>query len=432
MAKPNLALIPAAQGSKLFSVLPSSGVGDFDFTRSGSATRINSQGLIETVGNGVSRLNYPMIDGKVVGCPHHILEPQRSNLIQYSEDFSQSYWTKTRASITSNSIISPDGTLNASKLIEDTANGSHFLLVNPVYTTSSVNNVVSLSLFAKKSERDLQIQSYASGGGENPKVNFDLTNGTTNSVGNITPTFSIESFGNDWYRCTLTYTVSQSGSGVRFYISMVNNNNTSYQGDGTSGIYIWGAMLEQGSYATSYIPTNGEVNGVTRQAESANGSGDAATFNDSEGVLMAEFSVFDFVTNSKAISIYKTSSPTTNAVILYYNGNRIAFDILNPSGTVSVTTNISNAKELNKVAIKYKSGDIALWFNGVELVTRTNTLSLNGLDKLEFDFTTNNDFYGKTKQLQYYDSALTDSELEQLTSWTSFTDMAEGQLYTIE
>ena len=65
MAKPKLALIPAAQGSKLFSVLPSSGVGDFTFTRSGSATRINSQGLIETVANGVSRLNYPMIDGKV-------------------------------------------------------------------------------------------------------------------------------------------------------------------------------------------------------------------------------------------------------------------------------------------------------------------------------------------------------------------------------
>ena len=84
MAKPKLALIPAAQGSKLFSVLPSSGVGDFDFTRSGSATRINSQGLIETVDDGVSRLNYPMIDGKVVGCPHHILEPQRTNLFTYS------------------------------------------------------------------------------------------------------------------------------------------------------------------------------------------------------------------------------------------------------------------------------------------------------------------------------------------------------------
>ena len=117
MAKPKLALIPAAQGSKLFSVLPSSGVGDFDFTRSGSATRINSQGLIETVGNGVSRLNYPMIDGKVVGCPHHILEPARTNLVTYSENFAGSGWNNF-ASINPipNSTISQQGILNASTL----------------------------------------------------------------------------------------------------------------------------------------------------------------------------------------------------------------------------------------------------------------------------------------------------------------------------
>ena len=67
MAKPTLALIPASQGSKLFSVLPSSGVGDFDFSRGSAATRINSEGLIETVVSGQSRLDYPLIDGKVVG-----------------------------------------------------------------------------------------------------------------------------------------------------------------------------------------------------------------------------------------------------------------------------------------------------------------------------------------------------------------------------
>ena len=105
MAKPKLALIPSSQGSKLYSVLPSSGVGDFDFSRSGGATRINSQGLIETVASGVSRLNYPLIDGKVVGCPSHLLEPQSTNLIQYSEDFSNAYWTKARLTETSNSVI---------------------------------------------------------------------------------------------------------------------------------------------------------------------------------------------------------------------------------------------------------------------------------------------------------------------------------------
>ena len=116
MAKPKLALIPAAQGSKLFSVLPSSGVGDFDFTRSGSATRINSQGLIETVDDGVSRLNYPMIDGKVVGCPHHILEPQRTNLFTYSQSFQGWSDTGTNTTTVQDDAISPDGSLNALKI----------------------------------------------------------------------------------------------------------------------------------------------------------------------------------------------------------------------------------------------------------------------------------------------------------------------------
>ena len=90
MAKPKLCLIPATQGSKLYSVLPR--LGDFNFSRNTAATRINKDGLIETVAVGKSRLNYPLIDGVVNGCPSHLLEPSRLQLIQYSEDFSQSSW----------------------------------------------------------------------------------------------------------------------------------------------------------------------------------------------------------------------------------------------------------------------------------------------------------------------------------------------------
>ena len=137
MAKPKLALIPAAQGSKLFSVLPSSGVGDFDFTRSGSATRINSQGLIETVANGQSRLNYPLIDGKVVGCPHHILEPQATNVIINSNVFTPN----SNVIVNTDNSISPDGTLNASKV---TANSGTSLKLIDTNGASSGTYIRSL------------------------------------------------------------------------------------------------------------------------------------------------------------------------------------------------------------------------------------------------------------------------------------------------
>ncbi len=147
MAKPNLAYIPATIGDKVYSILPNDGVGDFDFDRASTATRINAQGLIETVASGENRLNYSLLDGEVVGCPHLLLEPARTNLVQYSEDFSNGYWIRTRTTVSANNIISPDGTLNADKIIETTDTGLH--AVSETFTVvSGVSHTVSV--FIKK------------------------------------------------------------------------------------------------------------------------------------------------------------------------------------------------------------------------------------------------------------------------------------------
>ena len=125
MAKPKLALIPAAQGDKFYSVLPSDGVGDFDFTRGSSATRINAQGLIETVADTSSRLNYDLLNGKVVNCPHYLLEPASTNLYSYSSAFTNI--NDFNLTVTDNVAISPQGNLNASSIIPSTSNNVHYL-----------------------------------------------------------------------------------------------------------------------------------------------------------------------------------------------------------------------------------------------------------------------------------------------------------------
>ena len=396
MAKPNLALIPAAQGSKLFSVLPSSGVGDFDFTRSGSATRINSQGLIETVANGVSRLNYPMIDGKVVGCPHHILEPQRTNLIPYSEDFSDSYWYKSGTyTITNNYGISPDGTNNSTRIQGD------------------ANTVVYRDVGSSTDARSIYVKATSGSG----SIQLLSHHNNTNNV------FAIDE---NWKRVEIN---SASVLGDNFYV-------VDFRGASTDvfDIEIWGAQLEEGSYPTSYIPTNGSA--VTRSAEVANGSGDAATFNKSEGVLMAEISaladnaVFKLLSiNSGTVENHITVGIATTSNNLYVD-SKIGNSVVISNGAIS-----ANQQDFNKILIKYKSGSNSIYLNGFKIDFNSNTFTPTGnqLNELEFAYYTNTlNFYGKTKQIQYYNSALTDSELEQLTSWTSFSDMANGQLYTIE
>ena len=134
-----LPVAPEKKAGKIYSLKPTDGTGDFDFTRSGSATRINKDGLIELVSSNVPRLNYPLIDGVVSGCPSLLLEPARTNLLTYSEDFSNAYWTKSNVSLTSG-FISPDGTANAFKLVENNSTGAHWIVVTSFVETSSLLN----------------------------------------------------------------------------------------------------------------------------------------------------------------------------------------------------------------------------------------------------------------------------------------------------
>ena len=421
MAKPKLALIPAAQGTKFYSVLPSDGSGDFTFARGSVATRINAQGLIENVASGVSRLNYPMIDGVVKGCPHHILEPARTNYIPYSEDFSNAAWTKFGGGtgavpiVTLNQGISPDGTNNATRIEFSIAAG----------TTTSDQSIVLDSVTvpsADTTQKSIYLKSNTSNSYE--LIIYESTNASGTNVKKITVT-------TEWKRFVVYGAVSSTTSGLAFGLRNINVSGVSQSAD----VLVYGAQLESGSFPTSYIPTSGESGGVTRSAETATGAGDASTFNDSEGVLMAEISAENETSSfARRISILNTTSnriligaesasSTIRTVITV--GGSSKFDV---SSSQLVTTN-------NKIAVKYSSNGSEMYINGftVGISAIDSSFPSSTLNDLQFGSGNGNSpFYGNTKQLQYFDSALADTQLEQLTSWQSFRDMANGQLYTIE
>jgi len=423
MAKPKLCLIPATVGDKVYSILPSNGVGDFNFTRGSEATRVNAQGLIERVASGENRLNYSLLDGEVVGCPSLLLEPQRTNLIPYSEDFSQPNWSKVNATIELNSTISPDGTLNASKIIDDATNGYH--RITDAFTTPSSGNF-TYSIFLKKGTlTTAQFQVFD--GTTAASAFVDLENGTIRSDGQGI-NHKIENYGNGWYRCFISGVYAGSTTTVYVYTKQKTPN---YIGSGDY-LYIWGAQFEEGSYATSYIPTNGSA--VTRVAETCNGSGDADTFNDSEGVLMVEASSLVNSDTYRLISLNDNSNSNEIFVGFRFDTGKLYYNI--DSGDVGQSSFISDVTALNtscKFCVKYKQNDISFYINGFKLYSDPIANMPTGLSVLKMS--RGNDtqpFYGNTKQIQYFDSALSDTELEQLTSWDSFRDMTQAQLYTIE
>lgn len=394
---------PNIKAGKIYCLKPTDGTGDFTFSRASSATRVNSEGLIEEVLSNVPRLNYPMIDGVVSGCPSLLLEPSRSNLVTYSEDFTQSAWVKTRVSISSNVIVSPYGTLNADKIISDATLNSHFIRDD----ISSTIGVVSV--FAKADEFTfLKLSTNAFGF---QASYFDLVNGTfVQSADHIA---KIENYGNGWFRCSIY--VSQAFT--QFYVENAGNSaSATHLGDGVSGIYIWGAQVEAGSYPTSYIPTNGSS--VTRSAETCNNSGDANTFNDSEGVLFAEIAALANDGTERRLSLQDngtfdavriTFTPTANSLTaVVYNNSANQFNAVHI---------LDDATTFNKIAIKYKQNDFALWVNGIEVATDTNgsVFSEGSLDKLSYELNGIAKVYAKTKDLRVYNTALTDQQLQQLT-----------------
>ena len=422
MATPKLALIPTGyKAGKLYSVLPESGVGDFTVVRATEATRVNEAGLIETMGANVPRLDY-----SAGGCPVLLTESQRTNSIIQSENFSNAAWGKSGVTITSNSIISPDGTLNADLLTADGTNLQHAVL------QSNTSSSKTMSIFAKAGTQQF-IQILTSGTAA-PVANYDLINGTTNLVGSSS-TASIENYGNGWYRCILSTTDAAAGT---FYIcysqSLVSGRFPSFASSNT--VYLWGAQSEiSASYPSSYIKTEGSA--VTRNGDQVFGAGDAATFNDSEGVLMAEISALADDLTNRRISISNGTTSDNDRINLMYTSasNQIVINY-KASGTtrVSFSYTLNDVTDYNKVLMLYKSGDFRFYVNGFKLDTDSNTTMIadGTLSELAFEDATNgNPFYGNTKQLQYFNTVLTDSELETLTSWTSFIEMAQAQNYNI-
>jgi hypothetical protein len=410
---PTLALIPSGvKASKVYSVLPTDGTGDFTFSRAGAlpsfnATRVNSDGLIEEVLSNVPRLNYPMIDGVVSGCPSLLLEPQRSNLILRSEEFDNASWTKNNSSISANSVVSPDGSTNADSLIENTANASHNIFQSVNVT---IGTTYTISFFVKANGRTRF--RIADNFGRLPlNVIFDLSTVTV-----VSGTGSISDYGNGWYRCTVSSTATATASEFIYIIMVSSGTTTTYTGDGVSGLYLWGAQLEAGSYSSSYIPTVAST--VTRVAETASKTGLSSLIGQSEGTFFIELSSLSNSVVNEQISISDGTDANTVKFVFgsAVSGIRTEGRITSIS-QFAITKLTSDYNTNKKIAFSYKQNDFKFYYNG-ELVgvDISGNIPAN-LSVIRFSTgASTNPFYGKVKNLQVYPTALSDVELIALTT----------------
>jgi hypothetical protein len=176
------------------------------------------------------------------------------NLLGFSEAFDNATWTKARASIVTGAQANPvNGAFNAQKLMEDTSNNSHF--AQQAVASIVGGTTVTVSAYVKAAGRNFFVIVTSDQAGTFRTSYFDLANGTLGTVASG-HTASITAVGNGWYRCAITQAQSATTGVFTYYPSLAAvNGSTSYQGDGNSGIYIYGAQLSDSASLDPYVPT---------------------------------------------------------------------------------------------------------------------------------------------------------------------------------
>ena len=268
-------------------------------------------------------------------------------------------WDKTNVSITSNNIISPDGTQNADRVTRTNTSSTYFYNTN---TTTSSNR--ANSIFLKKGTIDQATilgNSYSSG----TYATFNLSNGTIISSTGCTP--FIEQYKDGWYRCGIIQT-----NGVSYVLLVTLNGYTNETVTNGEYLYAWGGQCELGTYPTSYIPTTSAT--VTRPADSTNNTNTtnvASVVGQTEGVLYSD--LFFEANGAERNYMYLNTNNSYNNGFLYLVGtatNRLAVDIYNFPNTQQFSSQSPTLTAGRyKAAIAYKQNDFAFYLNGVQIGT---------------------------------------------------------------
>jgi hypothetical protein len=333
--------------------------------------------------------------------------------LPYSEQFDNAAWTKANATISANAINSPSGTLTADKLVENSTNNNHYVNGGSITFTAGT---YSISIFAKAAERNV-LQIFLNGSANvDAYANFNLTTGVVSAFNAATAT--IQSVGNGWYRCNLTANVAASLVPSAYYC--IQNSTTAtraatYLGDGTSGLFIWGAQLELGAYPTSYIPT--VASSVTRNADVISKTGISSLIGQTEGTMFLDAYYPQSTGNYETLFVLNPSSGVGAGYVVIdrYPDNKIVCEYNSGGSQAKIISSSTYVSQRLKIAFAYKANDFVAYVNGVQIGTDTSGLVNLTLSDLTLNYIPNFST-GKINSAQLYKTRLSNSELSQLTT----------------
>lgn len=397
------------------------------FSRGTGATRVNASGFIEVVGNTDPRFDYDPVTLAPRGL---LIEEARTNLLVRSEEFDNASWVKTSATVTANSTNAPSGTVSADTFIPGNGINLGAAILNQDISkaASAVTYAVSVYVKAAGYNRVL-IRCQDSGGTTNrADVVVSLVDGAITGAATAAGTFSaasaiVQNAANGFYRIALTFTSSTDP----FLRTMVlAQDSVATVGNGTSGIFLYGAQLEAGAFATSYIPTVAST--VSRSADVATmtGTNFSSWYNQNEGTFVFNFGAFNFA------GVMAGSGPYDAAIGAVTNGVRAGrqfsaqnfngWVVQNKTGTPVGTAAISGSSAFGPISGPVAAHRLAIFqtpssaggvVNGGVVSSTALTVAPTGTADM---FYINPSMNGWFRAIAYYNTRLPNTQLQTLTA----------------
>ena len=358
----------------------------FNFTRSTGGTRVNKNGLIEMVTNNKPRIDFLNDSNGAL-----LLEPSRTNLVTYSEQFDNAAWGKLASGtasvpvVTSNQGESPEGVNNASKVVFDRGAG----------TTSTDFSRLYFSSGSAPASASIYIKSFDG-------THYDMYLVCGNAFNAISVT-------NEWQR----FDVTELTTGSNIQLRLQGNLGS----ESTAEVLVFGAQLEAGSYPTSYIPTQGAIG--TRVAETCSQTPPSWIIGQTEGTIYADVN-FVGVTEAITNQIFFVREQGSNNGYLFagfYQGKLNCG--MRVSGSLLFDTFFSGVltKGRYKIAVAYKSGDTKIYINGIQTGFQNNSFGVNNFAQIFLTGSAGTNQLGDiNRNFKLYNTRLTDQELINLTT----------------
>ena len=351
---------------------PNENTADFDVVRNSNSTYFDSDGLLKTASANVPRYTFETGDS----CPSLLTEPQTTNVLEYSEDFTNAIWEKSpTTSITPNFSLSPDGQFTADRYLGTTTSS-----LSQRMSMFSIGQVVTLSVYAKSN-------------------NIGLDNTFKFFADSSLSSLDLEAT-DKWQKFSFTITVVNGGLNRPYGVARDSFNND-------IDISFWGFQLEELNYASSYIP-NLAAGSTTRLKDEVLNAGYVALFNSLEGVLKVDLRSLSNDTEGNSISI--NDGTTDNTVLVGFSNGTDSVSVFVRIGgnpIFSFSQSVPDITLSNELVLKWASGDYGFKVNGIEVATAVSgtIFPANTLSRVDFHNGAGaEDMHALTKQITVYNS----------------------------